>query len=295
MAFCTSCGAEVQGRFCVKCGSPAGAPAPSAAPPPPPPPPRQSAAMAPPPAPPQVPGKKKTSLLVWVLVGVVGLFVLLGVAVVGAGIFVVHKAKQAGLDPALMEKNPGLAVTKMLAAANPDIEVVRVDEAGGVITLREKSSGKTTTVDFEDIKRGRITFSSEGEKSVTFEAKGEGDSASFGVKSGNESVRFGGGSDFKTPAWLPAYPGAKAAGNYSAEGSGKEAGAFSFTTKDSTTKVLDFYANGLKSAGLEITSRGETVGEGGGLEAEDASRKVSATVSRGDDGTSVSVSFEAKK
>src|SRR6266853_4994416 len=41
MAFCTNCGAEVQGRFCAKCGAPApdspGAPS-SAAPPPPSPP-----------------------------------------------------------------------------------------------------------------------------------------------------------------------------------------------------------------------------------------------------------------
>jgi uncharacterized membrane protein len=45
MTFCTNCGAEVQGRFCAKCGAPAPAPgasagpaASSAAPPPPPPP-----------------------------------------------------------------------------------------------------------------------------------------------------------------------------------------------------------------------------------------------------------------
>lgn len=44
MAFCSNCGAEVQGRFCAKCGSPAGAsPGPAAsAPPPPPPSPQQS-------------------------------------------------------------------------------------------------------------------------------------------------------------------------------------------------------------------------------------------------------------
>ncbi len=47
MAFCANCGAEVQGRFCAKCGAPAAAagaaPGPSAsAPPPPPPPPAAS-------------------------------------------------------------------------------------------------------------------------------------------------------------------------------------------------------------------------------------------------------------
>ncbi len=46
MAFCASCGAEVQGRFCAKCGAPApaagAAPSPSASAPPPPPPPAAS-------------------------------------------------------------------------------------------------------------------------------------------------------------------------------------------------------------------------------------------------------------
>jgi uncharacterized membrane protein len=36
MAFCSNCGAEVQGRYCAKCGSPAGAgPSPAASAPPP--------------------------------------------------------------------------------------------------------------------------------------------------------------------------------------------------------------------------------------------------------------------
>src|SRR6476661_9587643 len=67
MAFCSNCGAEVQGKFCAKCGTPAPAGAPSAssgpppetpgaytAPPPPPPPP--SAPLPPPAAPPQAAG-----------------------------------------------------------------------------------------------------------------------------------------------------------------------------------------------------------------------------------------------
>ena len=44
MAFCANCGAEVQGRFCAKCGAPApaagAAPGPPASAPPPPPPPQ---------------------------------------------------------------------------------------------------------------------------------------------------------------------------------------------------------------------------------------------------------------
>jgi nitrate reductase NapE component len=188
MPFCTKCGAEVNGRFCIKCGSPVAAPATPAAPdvspdaatrlampaampsrpaaPPPPAAPAAPAAAA--------PVRKKTSPLVWILVAVLGLFFLIGVAVVGAGFFFVHKAKQAGFDPDLMKSNPGLAITKMLTAANPDIEVVRVDDGKGLITLREKSTGKTTTVDFEAVKQGRISFTDDKGESVTFGGDGNG-------------------------------------------------------------------------------------------------------------------------
>ena len=55
MAFCANCGAEVQGRFCAKCGSPTGEGAGSAASAPPPPPPPQSYAAPPPSGAPQDP------------------------------------------------------------------------------------------------------------------------------------------------------------------------------------------------------------------------------------------------
>lgn len=298
MAFCTSCGADVPGKFCVKCGTPVAASAPAAEVPPPAAPPAavQRPVMSAPAAAPPV--KKKTSPLVWVLVAVVGLFILVSVAVVGAGIFVVHKAKQAGLDPDLMKNNPALAVTKMLAAANPDIEVVRVDEGRGLITLREKSSGKTTTVDFEDIKKGRISFTGEGNEAVTFEAEGEGKDGTFALKSGKETMQFGAGTDTKIPAWIPAYPGAKVEGRFSRQAADGESGAFGFTTGDSPKQVLSFYNEGLKSAGLKITSQlTQDSGDspGGMIGAEGGNRKVGVMVSTEDGNTSVAVTFEVKK
>ncbi|HWQ55045.1 MAG TPA: hypothetical protein VN442_15265 [Bryobacteraceae bacterium] len=244
------------------------------------------------------PAKKKTSPLVWVLVAVVGLFILVGIGVVGAGFYVVHKARQAGLDPDLMQSNPALAVTKMLAAANPDIEVVRVDEGRGLITLREKSSGKTTTVDFEQIKKGRISFSEEGKDAVTFEAQGEGKDGSFALKSGKETMQFGGGADAQVPAWIPVYPGAKVEGKFSRQAGSGESGAFGFTTADAPKQVLAFYNQGLKSAGLKITSQlTQDTGDspGGMIGAEDGNRKVGVMVSTEEGNTSVAITYEVKK
>src|SRR5437667_8479257 len=119
MAFCTTCGATVTGAFCNQCGTQArsqasaggGQPAGGSVTP----------SVTPTPLSPQVsqpgpaamaPVVRKTSPIVWVLVAVLGLFVLGGIAVLGAGYFVIHKARQAGLDPELMRRNPGLAVSK---------------------------------------------------------------------------------------------------------------------------------------------------------------------------------------
>jgi hypothetical protein len=91
---------------------------------------------------------------VYVLVAI-GILVLLGTgAVAGRGFFLVHKAKQAGLDPALWERNPELAAAKLLMAVNPDTEVVSVDEKGG----------KIVKMNFADLKQGKITFEGEDEE-----------------------------------------------------------------------------------------------------------------------------------
>jgi hypothetical protein len=54
--------------------------------------------------------------------------------------------------------NPGFAAAKMMTALNPDVDVVKADENTGKITLRDKKTGKTAVLDFQDIQKGRISF-----------------------------------------------------------------------------------------------------------------------------------------
>ena len=104
MAFCTTCGANVTGTFCSQCGTPAA----SAAAPPPPPPVQPQPLAAPyvqqppyaqqpyaQPVPVAAPVARKTSPIVWVLVIVLGLFLLGGIAIAGFVAFVAHRVHQA--------------------------------------------------------------------------------------------------------------------------------------------------------------------------------------------------------
>lgn len=294
MSFCTNCGNSVQGAFCPNCGSPvkpaAGA-APAAASPP---------MMTPlsPPTPAPV-ARKGASPLVWILGIFFGLAVLGGLAFVVGGIFLVHKVKQAGLDPDLLKRNPAVAVTKMLAAVNPDVSVVSVDEGKGLVTLRDRHTGQTVTLSFEDIQKGKIKFEADG-KQATIEARGDGQSGTLEIKGPDGSMQFGSGANAKVPEWIPSYPGASAQGTFSMNANQEEGGTFQFTTRDSVKAVIAFYEEKLPAAGFKITSQATGDGaesSGGMLSAENADQKRSVVVTLGTSGgeTTVNVLFGVKK
>jgi hypothetical protein len=288
MPFCQNCGAQMSGEFCTACGTRAKS---SGAPP---------AAGASPASPVQTTSAapRKTSPLVWILVAVLGLFVLFGVAVVGGGFFLVHKAKQAGFDPELMRNNPGLATAKLLVATNPDLELVSTDDRRGIVTIRQKSSGKIMTMNFDDMKRGKFTFKEDGKDAVTLEAHGSGDTGSFQMKSGSESLTMG-ASRATFPAWIPAYPNSKPMSTFSMNGKEGTSASFQFQTQDAPKDVVAFYESGLKQTGFRITATttSESAASSGGLVSGDDSankRAVLVTVGTGNQGTTVSVTYSQK-
>jgi predicted lipid-binding transport protein (Tim44 family) len=78
------------------------------------------AAAAPPPA--AAPATAaKTSPIIWILGGCFGLLVLGAIAGGMVLYYIGHKAKDAAR---MIEKNPGYAVARIIAAAHPDVDVV---------------------------------------------------------------------------------------------------------------------------------------------------------------------------
>jgi hypothetical protein len=223
--------------------------------------------------------KKKTSPLVWILVGVLAFFVLIGGLFIAGGLFVAKKVVDSTGGTDAMQKNPALAAARMMATLNPDVEIVSTDENAGTLTVREKSSGKVITMNADDIKNGKLTFSD-----------------STGAK-----VSIGGGTDVKLPEWLPAYPGVKMEGGISAASGDGSGGMATFKTNDESAKVLSFYREGLKASGLTETSTvnfsgAGSGGKGGALTMQDEAQKRHATitVNTTDEGTQVSLIYGSK-
>lgn len=278
MAFCTACGANVTGAFCNQCGTPAAKSSPAA-----PVGPAAAPANAGYPAgamPPPV--ARKTSPIVWVLVALAGLFVLFIIGTIGVGAFVFHKARQAGFDTDLARRNPAAAVARMAAMANKDVEILGEDDRAGTITMRDRHSGKTITMSFNQMRNG-IRFSADDEN-------------------GKTAVMEIGGDEAKLPSWVPKYPTSSGEqSTFSVRGSdesgGGNGGNYSFTTSDSPAKVMEFYQAKARDLGLKVKVNA-TTDAGGMIVATEEPGDRSLTVVVGGDSsksTSVNVTYADKK
>jgi len=266
MAFCTNCGAQTSGAFCAQCGTPSKTGSGPAAGPPP--------AAAPYNAPAGVgTAPRKTSPIVWILVSVACIVVLGFIVVAGTTFFLVRK----------VSRNPGLAMAKLVTTFNPDAEVLKTDEDAGTITVRDRKTGQVVTMNFDDVRKGgRIRFSARDEagKTATMEI---------------------GSSDSKMPSWVPNYPGTNAKPQLTIKGNsndeGEEAGSVTFTTSDAPAKVMDFYQDKIREAGMKVNLTTHT-GEGGMLVAADEANHRGLTVivtQSGSEGTGVNLTYTNKR
>jgi hypothetical protein len=241
------------------------------------------------PFPPQapLPPGKKSNILIWILGGVVVL-VLGATAMCGlGGYLLMHKAKESGLDTALLQKNPAFAAAKMAATLNPDVEVLSSDDSTGTIKVREKSTGKVTSMRFDPDKKQMVVTGEDGKES-TIGIAGEGDKTSINIHSADGTATFGAGGDTKLPSWLPGYPGATPKGTFTSTTNGTTQSAFGFNTPDSVAQVLEYYQTQLKSSGFDI-KQSMAAGAGGMIAAENGGRTVTVTVGANGKETSVSL------
>lgn len=267
--------------------------------------------------PPAAPPAKSSGLKIflWILGIFAGLGVLVIVAIVAIGLFVVHKAKQAGFDPELMKKNPVLAVAKLSVAANPDTEMISSDDSSGTIIVRDKKTGKTSTMKVDpdtqtmtvtddqgktvtmklDSRTNRLVITDDKGKTATITANAQ--AGNLEIKSDEGNFKMGTNAD-KPPDWVPVYPSADVKPTFSASANGEQTASYTFTTKDAVDKVLSYYESNLKTSGMKTSntisnSNGKTAGMASGSSDNDK-RTVLVTATTEDDGTHVNVTFSSK-
>jgi hypothetical protein len=111
-------------------------------------------------------------------------------------------------------------------------------------SVTDPKTGEKTKISIDDKK---------GDKTITIENKDGG---------GTISVAENGEAPKNLPSYIPLYPGAKYAGSFAAAASESEKGGpvagglVSFTTNDTTEKVLGFYKDAFTRAGMKQEASG---------------------------------------
>lgn len=202
-------------------------------------------------------GKKGLPVIAWIAIGCGGL-VVAGIAVfMIIGWLAVNKMKDVAED---FEGNPTKAAAELVVGMNPDLEMVSSDDDAGTLTIREKSSGKVVTVNYEDIRQGKITFESD-EGTVELSGQAQGDQGFMTIKTDEGETRIGGGGDI--PTWVPAHPATTTRQSlYQAEGPRGEMGHAAFAVGASVDEVVEFYRSELEGSGYEVTVTSFSSGDG---------------------------------
>ncbi|HEY3740726.1 MAG TPA: hypothetical protein VGL53_12825 [Bryobacteraceae bacterium] len=213
----------------------------------------------PPPLPPQqpqymggpLPPKKGLSgcAIAAIIVGVLCVLVVVGIGV-GGYVFVKQVGGKAGI------------VKSAFAVANPDYDILEVNETAKTITVRHKKTGKSATIEIANLKNGRIDPADLGLTSA--EAEGTGDA----------------------PPWVK-YPNARLV---------TSAHVFTITTlvyrtTDSVDKAMDYYKAEVGKQGLQATAEGS-----GAIVASDAKGELKIAINRRatEDATVISIIYRAK-
>jgi hypothetical protein len=232
--------------------------------------------QSPPPGPP--PGARKgMGPLGWIAIGC-GAIIILCIAGLAVATFIF---KTKVVDP--LQKNPALAAAKLAVMANPDLEVVSEDDAANTITIHDKKSGKTITWNANDIKNGKMSFTSdEGSVTINPTDKSGGVLKVTDAKGQETNVTMGSGAPSNLPSWLPNYPGADVHGVVSSQGTEGSQATYTLSTTDTTEQVIAFYKDHLTAAGLDVKP-GATVAFGGttsmaSLTAESGDKKRQVTI-----------------
>ena len=243
--------------------------------------------------------KKGLSGLAIAGIGCGGLLILLGIGVMLLLAKGCAMVKEAAGD---FQKNPAKAAAVLMVKANPDLDLVKTDDTTGEITVRDKKSGQTTSMSFDDLSKGKLTFKNDKGEEVSIDASGANNKAGIVIKGPKGQTVIGGTNEATAPpSWVPMYPGATSdsIGGMREEKDDHIKGNFIGQTTDPMAKVKEFYETKLKEAGY--TTETNTININGVDSAsisgkkDDGKTSVDVMLNGAKEKTAIILGYEGKK
>ena len=247
---------------------------------------------------PELPKKKGLSVLAWVGIGCGVLIVIALVVVLVTGVFVFNKVKDVAGD---ISENPVAVAAETVVRFSSELELVESDREAGRITIREISTGKVLTFDYEDISEGRFSFEGEDGQALRFDASAaaSGD-ATLTVETQDGTTTLGtAGQAVDLPDWLPGWTGSVAEqGGFRTVTNTEQSGTYGFQTEDSAGEILEFYRKVLEDLGLEVSETKFSASGSAMTTLSGSSQEYEVTVAVTDtqtDATAVSLIYKGPK
>jgi hypothetical protein len=243
------------------------------------------------------PERKGLHPLAWVGIGCGAILVIVVIAMLIGGFFLARTVKNVAED---FEDNPGLAAARFVVKASPELEEVEVDEGAGTMTIRNTKTGEIITVNFDDIKEGRFSWTADGEE-VSIDVS-EAESGTVKIESSDGDgfqLTTGDAVGGEIPDWVPVYPGTEPKNRGSMKTNEMVSGNYTTTTDDDVEKVLEYFRETLKSAGYEISvNTYSSDGAGGGMingSLSSEGKTVVVIIGQDDGATGITVTHSVKK
>ena len=242
------------------------------------------------------PERKGLHPLAWVGIGCGVILVIVVIAMLIGGFFLARTVKNVAED---FENNPGLAAARFVVKASPELEEVETDEDAGTMTIRNKKTGELITVNFDDIKEGRFSWTADGEEVSVDVSDAESGTVKIESSDGDGfQLTTGDAVNAEIPDWVPVYPGTEPKNRGSMKTNETVSGNYTTTTDDGVDEVLEYFRESLESAGYEVnvnTFSSDDTGGGminGSLESE--GRTVVVIVGTDDGATGITVTHTQK-
>jgi hypothetical protein len=246
------------------------------------------------------PQKQGLPTLAWVAIGCGVIVVIMVLVLTVGGLFMAKKIKDVAGDLDF-EDDPAMSAARLIVRMNPELEEVAVDAEAGTITVRHTDTGETVTVDIDDLRDGKISFTTE-EGAVTIEASGDPEEGTLKVSSGDETwtLKTGVETSPEVPDWVPVFPDTETESTHSMTSDGRMSGGFQLQSDEDVDALFEFYRSRLDAMGFKVRAdRFSSEGDNGGVvhgQQEDSGRSVTAMIRSNEDGsTRVAVSYQEEQ